>query len=360
MVPTFATNWLLPRLGGFRRAHPHIIVNLTARTRPFLFDDTALDAAIYAGEASWPGTQGHFLMRENLIAVASPALIAPRKVLKASQLARLPLLQQTTRPHAWRHWFQSQGLEVENDLAGPRLELFSMLAKAAIHGMGVSLIPKFLVEKELEAGLLVQVVKHDYLSDRPTTSSTRSARAATGRRSPLFATGSNSKRGSTASPWDWAEVPPSSWPRHARWRCFFATRNPKELPAIAAGVDLGRTASGRFVLAYAVRSRGAPRRPDQLRGSIAQRRLTTRIGNTRRNSIEKGIAMADVLAPLAGKILAVLVEAGAKVEEDDELLVIEALKMENHRVCAQWRHGEGNQGEERRQVEDEALLLVLE
>jgi len=166
VVPTFATNWLLPRLVGFRRAHPHIIVNLHTRTRPFLFDDTALDAAIYAGEASWPGTEGHFLMRENLIAVASPAFIAPRKVLRASQLARLPLLQQTTRPHAWRQWFQSQGLEVENDLAGPRLELFSMLAKAAIHGMGVSLIPKFLVEKELEAGLLVQVVKHAYLSDR--------------------------------------------------------------------------------------------------------------------------------------------------------------------------------------------------
>lgn len=166
VVPTFATNWLLPRLGEFRRAHPHVIVNLTARTRPFLFDDTALDAAIYAGEASWPGTQGHFLMRENLVAVASPALIAPRKVLKAGQLAQLPLLQQSTRPYAWRQWFQSQGLEVENDLAGPRLELFSMLAKAAIHGMGVSLIPKFLVEKELETGLLVQVVKHDYLSDR--------------------------------------------------------------------------------------------------------------------------------------------------------------------------------------------------
>lgn len=166
VVPTFATNWLLPRLAAFRRDCPHIIVNLHTRTRPFLFEDSALDAAIYAGEASWPGTEGHFLMRENLIAVASPALIAPRKVLTASQLARLPLLQQTTRPHAWRHWFQSQNLEVENDMAGPRLELFSMLAKAAIHGMGVALIPKFLVEKELEAGLLVQVVKHDYLSDR--------------------------------------------------------------------------------------------------------------------------------------------------------------------------------------------------
>ena len=39
--------------------------------------------------------------------------------------------------------------------------------------------------------------------------------------------------------------------------------------------------------------------------------------------------MADILAPLAGKVLKLLVELGSKVEEDDELVVIEALKMEN-------------------------------
>ena len=37
----------------------------------------------------------------------------------------------------------------------------------------------------------------------------------------------------------------------------------------------------------------------------------------------------DVTAPLAGSIWAILVEVGEEVEEDDELLVLEALKMEN-------------------------------
>jgi acetyl-CoA carboxylase biotin carboxyl carrier protein len=37
----------------------------------------------------------------------------------------------------------------------------------------------------------------------------------------------------------------------------------------------------------------------------------------------------EVLAPLAGSIWEVLVEVGDEVEDDDELLVIEALKMEN-------------------------------
>ncbi|KQW01389.1 LysR substrate-binding domain-containing protein [Rhizobacter sp. Root1221] len=166
VVPTFATKWLLPRLGAFQRQHEGTFVHLTPRTRPFLFDGTPFDAAIYAGEARWPGTDVHFLMRENPIAVASPDLIAPRHVLKANELGRLPLLQQSTRPYAWRHWFDSLGVQSPNDMAGPRYELFSMLTEAAIHGLGVALIPRFMVEDELERGRLVQVVRHDYLSDR--------------------------------------------------------------------------------------------------------------------------------------------------------------------------------------------------
>lgn len=169
VVPTFATKWLLPRLGAFQRQHEGVLVNLTPRTRPFLFDGTPFDAAIHAGEAGWPGTDAHFLMRENLIAVASPELIAPRRVLKADELGRMPLLQQSTRPHAWRHWFESAGVRSPNDMAGPRYELFSMLTEAAIHGLGAALIPRFMVEDELERGRLVEVVRHRYLSDRSYT-----------------------------------------------------------------------------------------------------------------------------------------------------------------------------------------------
>lgn len=37
----------------------------------------------------------------------------------------------------------------------------------------------------------------------------------------------------------------------------------------------------------------------------------------------------EMLAPLSGKIIKVDIEVGAKVEEDDEAFLIEAMKMEN-------------------------------
>ncbi len=167
-VPTFATRWLIPRLSQFARCHPDIVVHIDTQTRPFLFADTRFDAAIYAGTAEqlaqWPGIQAQLLLREDVVPVCSPHLLeaaAPRgrgrahQPLAPERMAELPLLQQSTRPQAWRQWFDAMGVAAPKALDGPRYELFSMLAVAAAHGLGVALIPPLLIEAELAQGDLV-------------------------------------------------------------------------------------------------------------------------------------------------------------------------------------------------------------
>src|ERR1700712_3854023 len=164
VVPTFGTRWLLPP----QPAHPPVVVHLSSRTRPFLFADTPFDAAIHAGEtgsAAWPGTEKRFLMSEDLIAVASPALATTRPR-TAADWAGLPLLQQSTRPYAWRQFFDGLGLVVPQAMAGPRMELFSMLTEAAVHGMGVALAPPFFVQEELAQGRLVDIAPHPVSGQR--------------------------------------------------------------------------------------------------------------------------------------------------------------------------------------------------
>jgi len=68
----------------------------------------------------------------------------------------------------------------------------------------------------------------------------------------------------------------------------------------------------------------------------------------------------EVLAPLAGKIISVGVEPGAAVEEDDEVLVIEAMKMETpvYSPCdGTIKEVKVKQGDE---VEEDDLLLIIE
>lgn len=170
VVPTFATQWLVPKLHRFNRLHPEITLHLETSTKPFLFNENIFDAAIYAGTQQqidlWPGTQTHFLMPEDVVPVCSPELIhrhfpdAERIStycydLSPEQIIQLPLLQQTTRLGIWQEWCQMHQLQHSKAHEGQRHELFSMLAVAASHHMGVALIPQMLINKELEQGELV-------------------------------------------------------------------------------------------------------------------------------------------------------------------------------------------------------------
>ena len=94
-------------------------------------------------------------MGENPVPVCSPRLLGDRTHFTPQQIAELPLLQQTTRPYAWRQWFNAQQLNIPRDMTGPRYELFSMLSQAAMHDMGIALIPPFLIQRELKEQQLV-------------------------------------------------------------------------------------------------------------------------------------------------------------------------------------------------------------
>jgi DNA-binding transcriptional LysR family regulator len=169
-VPTFATRWLIPRLAGLAREQPDLNVHIAARTRPFLFADNEFDGAIYAGTPQqleqWAGTQATLLLQEEVAPVCSPSLLKGRHPVTARALANLPLLQQSTRPDAWRDWFTAQGVEAPKAMAGPRYELFSMQVAAASCGMGVALLPTLLIQAELAARTLVPACERGAMTRR--------------------------------------------------------------------------------------------------------------------------------------------------------------------------------------------------
>jgi DNA-binding transcriptional LysR family regulator len=158
-VPTFASRWLIPRLPDFSKAHPNTHIHIETRTRAFMFNDSGMDAAIYAGTPSqvsqWAGTESTKLFDEEVIPVCSPSLLRRNQKLTPEQISHMPLLQQSTRPEAWRQWFNNQELDPSQSMAGPRYELFSMQVAAARHGLGVSLMPTLFISAELNRGDLV-------------------------------------------------------------------------------------------------------------------------------------------------------------------------------------------------------------
>lgn len=151
----FCTKWLIPRLGRFAAAHPDVLINLSTRDRPFDINTEGFDAAFHYGGNDWPGVLSEPLVGYEQVVVCSPKYLAEHPPLRtASDLANHTLLQHTRRPNRWREWMQASGAPEMNAWAGPCFEHFYMIIQAAVAHLGVGLVPRLLVQDEIDAGRL--------------------------------------------------------------------------------------------------------------------------------------------------------------------------------------------------------------
>lgn len=153
ILPAFGMHWLAPRLARFAAQHPEVTVNLSTRLQPFDFATSHFDAAIHYGRQDWSGVDYLPLMQEELLAVASPELLkAP--LTTANDILSYPLLQLESRTGDWGRWL------AHHDLPGQRppamlFDQFATMTQGAIHGLGIALIPVFLIARELAEHRLI-------------------------------------------------------------------------------------------------------------------------------------------------------------------------------------------------------------
>jgi DNA-binding transcriptional LysR family regulator len=154
ILPTFGMRWLVPRLAEFAQLHPEVTINMTTRLESVNFAAEPFDAAIHYGAGDLPGGEHLLLMSEHVLPVCAPSLIAGQTIAHPRDLLDYPLLQIQTRPRAWSQWLASFGIP-EAKLNGTIYDQFSTIMQAAIHGLGIALLPDYLVESELQNGRLV-------------------------------------------------------------------------------------------------------------------------------------------------------------------------------------------------------------
>jgi len=159
ILPTFGTRWLMPRFPEFLARHPDITVNFATRLEQFDFRHESIDAAIHFGAPDWPGAECTFLMGEEALPVCSPRLTDTTQQHEPQDIAALPLLHLESRANAWHDWFAAQGLDLTINSPGMLCQQFSLVIQAAIAGVGVALLPRFLIRGELERRELVAL--HD-------------------------------------------------------------------------------------------------------------------------------------------------------------------------------------------------------
>lgn len=151
-APSFATQWLLPRLAGFVRNHPNIDLRVSASTEYARFDDD-FDLDIVYGEPRPSAHEKIPLGVEGLAPLCTPALA--EYIRKPEDLYGVPLIQCEVQMYQWKGWFEANQLPPPTHY-GLRFDRSAMAIAAAVDGLGVVLESTLLSERELQRGQLVR------------------------------------------------------------------------------------------------------------------------------------------------------------------------------------------------------------
>lgn len=155
-APSFAAQWLAPRLPQFLAEHPDIDIRLSAGVDYTRFTTDEFDADIVYGRPRQEGIIVLPLGEETVTPLCAPRLQG--LIHRPQDLLRHALIDSNNKQVRWPDWFAVNGLSAQPPL-GMRFDRSFLALSAAANGLGIALESTRLAEAELASGRLVQVLQ---------------------------------------------------------------------------------------------------------------------------------------------------------------------------------------------------------
>ncbi len=155
ITPSFASNWLMPRIGSFWDQHPEIEVELLPSSALVDMRRDSVDVAIRYGNGQWPGVSIINLMPAGHVAVASPRYVANRRMDCLTDLKGARWVLDGARVEE-RAWLLENGIDLDQE----KVTTFAtghLAREAVLAGLGISVQPEPIAKPYIEAGTFVML-----------------------------------------------------------------------------------------------------------------------------------------------------------------------------------------------------------
>lgn len=152
-APSFAAQWLTPRLPRFFAEHPKVEVRLSAGINYARFDTDEFDADIIYGLPRQEGLMVTPLREETVTPLCAPHIA--ETIEAPEDLLRYQLIQSDNKQVRWPAWFALNKVAVPPSPRGSRFDRSFLAIAAAADGLGVALESTLLAEREILNGRLV-------------------------------------------------------------------------------------------------------------------------------------------------------------------------------------------------------------
>lgn len=153
--PSFATRWLMPRIGSFLRSMPDLSVEVRSVADLGDFLSHGVDVAIRYGAGTWGNSTGERIAGELLFPVCTPAYRDAHRIHAPGDLRRCRLLRHAWQP--WQPWLRAARLRIKEPAGHLTVSDTAMLLEAAAAGEGVALARSLFAADDLERGRLVKL-----------------------------------------------------------------------------------------------------------------------------------------------------------------------------------------------------------
>jgi LysR family glycine cleavage system transcriptional activator len=155
-LPSFASRWLVARLGDFQAQEKEINIQLSPSLVVASFQDQELDLSIRFGQGKYDGLKTELLFEEMLIPICHPSLIDTNKAIKP-QLAKLPIIADNgpDMNAIWPLFQQYIGCEDEQMPSRLQVSDSTVLIEALLSCQGISMIRYSLVYELMQKGQLI-------------------------------------------------------------------------------------------------------------------------------------------------------------------------------------------------------------
>lgn len=161
MTPSFASQWLMPRLARFWAEYPDIPLSLHPEERVMELRAERQDLGIRFGLGRWPKVDSEFLTSARYLVVGAPSLLGDRERLSQAEMQALPWVRE-------QDWPEQASFLARIGVDPTRLEFTDfpnedLALAAARQGFGLHVESAAIVDEDLRAGRLRVV--HDLKDD---------------------------------------------------------------------------------------------------------------------------------------------------------------------------------------------------
>lgn len=162
---SFASQFLVPRLGMFRERFPGVELEFLTTIRLVDLNREEFDIAVRYGGGQYDGVISTPLCEPVLIPVCTPQVLADGGDTLASLIARTRRIQ-CSAYNEWRDWAEAEKFDLSGAMPTIVIEEFQVALMAALAHQGLALLPEILVRDRMKKGELVAFskarVKTDY------------------------------------------------------------------------------------------------------------------------------------------------------------------------------------------------------